>query len=64
MLSWIVTAAWSAAAALFAWYAAGVAQTITYVTLTDGRRPPRRLQLSFQLPHTHGPNHQRILPGP
>jgi tight adherence protein C len=63
MLSWIVTAAWSAAAALFAWYAAGVAQTITYVTLADGRRAERRLPLSFKLLLPLAPNLKPMMAG-
>lgn len=40
---------WALAAGLFAWYAAGVANQITYVTLADGRRQERRLPMVFRL---------------
>lgn len=40
---------WSAAAGLFAWYAAGMAGQITYVTLADGRRQERRLPVLFRI---------------
>ncbi len=40
---------WSAAAGLFAWYAAGMASQITYVTLADGRRQERRLPVLFRI---------------
>ena len=52
----LVILCWSAAAALLAWYATGVAQTITYVTLADGRRKERRLPLSFKLLLPLAPN--------
>ncbi len=64
MLSTLVIAAWSATAALFAWYAAGVAQTITYVTLADGRRKERRLPLSFKLLLPLAPNLKPMMAGP
>ncbi len=56
MLSYLLMAAWAVAAALFAWYATGVAQTITYVTLADGRQQERRLPLSFKLVLPLAPN--------
>ena len=40
---------WGAAAGGLAWYAAGVAQQITYVTLADGRHQERKLPLLFRL---------------
>ena len=64
MLDFLVIAAWSATAALFAWYAAGVAQTITYVTLADGRRKERRLPLSFKLLLPLAPNLRPMMAGP
>ena len=64
MLPILVIAAWSATAALFAWYAAGVAQTITYVTLADGRRKERRLPLSFKLLLPLAPNLKPMMAGP
>lgn len=64
MLPWFVLIAWSVAAALFAWYAAGVAQTITYVTLADGRRAERRLPLSFKLLLPLAPNLKPMMNGP
>ena len=64
MLPILVIAAWSATAALFAWYAAGVAQTITYVTLADGRRKERRLPLSFKLLLPLAPNLRPMMAGP
>lgn len=42
-------AAWVAAAVGVAWYAVGVAQEVTYVTLADGRRQERSLPLSFKM---------------
>ncbi len=56
MMQTLVILCWSAAAALLAWYATGVAQTITYVTLADGRRKERRLPLSFKLLLPLAPN--------
>ena len=44
-----VIAAWALCAALFAAYVATAAGKITYVTLADGRRMERRLQLVFRL---------------
>ena len=64
MLPILVIVAWSATAALFAWYAAGVAQTITYVTLADGRRKERRLPLSFKLLLPLAPNLKPMMAGP
>ena len=55
---------WAAAAALFAWYAAGVAQQITYVTLADGRRQERRLPLVFRLLLPLAPNVAPLFDGP
>jgi tight adherence protein C len=40
---------WATAAGMFAWYAAGVARQITYVTLADGRRQERRLPVVFRI---------------
>ena len=55
---------WAVAAALFAWYAAGVAQQITYVTLADGRRQERRLPLAFRLLLPFAPNVAPLFDGP
>ena len=49
LLQTCVIAAWALCAALFAAYAASMAQTITYVTLADGRKAERRLPLIFRL---------------
>ena len=64
MMQVLVILCWSAAAALLAWYAAGVAQTITYVTLADGRRKERRLPLSFKLLLPLAPNLRAMMEGP
>ena len=64
MMQVLVILCWSAAAALLAWYAAGVAQTITYVTLADGRRKERRLPLSFKLLLPLAPNLRPMMEGP
>ena len=63
-MSYAILLCWSAAAALAAWYAAGVAQTITYVTLADGRRKERRLPLSFKLLLPLAPNLRAMAQGP
>lgn len=55
---------WAVAAALFAWYAAGIAQQITYVTLADGRRQERRLPLVFRLLLPLAPNVAPLFDGP
>ena len=44
-----VILAWTAAAALLAFYAASIASEITYVTLADGRRTERKIPLIFRL---------------
>lgn len=44
-----VILAWTAAAALLAFYAASIASEITYVTLADGRRTERKIPLVFRL---------------
>ena len=49
MLKWATILCWATAAGFFAWYAAGVARQITYVTLADGRRQERRLPLLVRL---------------
>ena len=64
MLKVLAIACWSIAAALLAWYATGVAQTITYVTLADGRRKERRLPLSFKLLLPLAPNLRPMMQGP
>ncbi len=64
MMQVLVILCWFTAAALLAWYAAGVAQTITYVTLADGRRKERRLPLSFKLLLPFAPNLRTIMEGP
>ena len=63
MLQVLVILCWSAAAALLAWYATGVAQTITYVTLADGRRKERRLPLTFKLLLPLAPNLRPMMEG-
>lgn len=55
---------WTAAAALFATYAAGVARQLTYVTLADGRRQERTLPLLFRLLLPLGPNLRPMMSGP
>ena len=64
MPAFVVIAAWTLTAALFAWYAAGVAQTITYVTLADGRRQERRLPLTFKLLLPLAPNLRGMVTSP
>ena len=49
ILGWAGAILWMASAALFTWYAMGVAQQITYVTLADGRKQERRIPLIFRL---------------
>ena len=44
-----VIRAWTAAAALLAFYAASIASEITYVTLADGRKTERKIPLIFRL---------------
>ena len=44
-----VILAWTAAAALLAFYAASIASEITYVTLADGRKTERKIPLIFRL---------------
>lgn len=44
-----VILAWTAAAALLAFYAASIASEITYVTLADGRKTERKIPLVFRL---------------
>ena len=44
-----VILAWTAAAALLAFYAASIASEITYVTLADGRKTERKIPLMFRL---------------
>lgn len=63
MLKVLAIACWSIAAAFLAWYATGVAQTITYVTLADGRRKERRLPLSFKLLLPLAPNLRPMMEG-
>lgn len=48
--------AWASAAGLFAWYAAGAASQIAYVTLADGRRQERRLPFVFRMLLPLAPN--------
>ena len=57
-------ALWAIAAALFAWYASGVARQITYVTLADGRRQERRLPPVFRLLLPLAPNFRPLFDGP
>ena len=44
-----VILAWTAAAALLAFYAASIASEITYVTLADGRKTERKIPIIFRL---------------
>lgn len=55
---------WSAAAGLFAWYAAGMASQITYVTLADGRRQERRLPVLFRILLPLTPNLKQLAMSP
>ena len=64
LLEILVTLAWTITAALFAWYATGIAQTITYVTLAAGRRQERRLPFSFKLLLPLAPNLKPMLMSP
>ncbi len=54
---------WTAAASLFAAYAAGVARQLTYVTLADGRRQERTLPLMFRLLLPLAPNLRPMMTG-
>jgi len=56
--------AWATAAGLFAWYAAGVASQIAYVTLADGRQQERRIPLAFRLLLPLTPNLRQVTGGP
>lgn len=49
ILQTAVILAWTAAAVLFAVYAASIAGEITYVTLADGRKTERKIPLVFRL---------------
>lgn len=60
----LILLCWTAAAALFAWYALGVARQITYVTLADGRRQERTLPLHFRLLLPMAPNVKPLMSSP
>ncbi len=47
---------WTVAGGMFAWYVAGIAKQITYVTLADGRREERRIPLLFRIMLPFAPN--------
>lgn len=57
-------AAWAVAATGIAWYAASIAQEVTYVTLADGRRQERSLPLSFKMLLPFVGNLQRVVSRP
>jgi tight adherence protein C len=59
-----VILAWTAAAALLAFYAASVASEITYVTLADGRKTERKIPLVFRLLLPFVSNLSRIVEKP
>lgn len=56
--------AWASAAGLFAWYAAGAASQIAYVTLADGRRQERRLPFVFRMLLPLAPNLKPMMVNP
>lgn len=56
--------AWASAAGLFAWYAAGAASQIAYVTLADGRRQERRLPFVFRMLLPLAPNLKPMMKSP
>ena len=63
-LGWAGAILWMASAALFTWYAMGVAQQITYVTLADGRKQERRIPLIFRLLLPLTPNVKGLMLSP
>lgn len=64
ILGWAGAILWMASAALFTWYAIGVAQQITYVTLADGRKQERRIPLIFRLLLPLTPNVKGLMLSP
>jgi tight adherence protein C len=64
MLQIAVILAWTAAAVLFAVYAASIASEITYVTLADGRKTERKIPLLFRLLLPFVPNLRRFVNRP
>jgi len=56
--------AWASVAGLFAWYAAGAASKIAYVTLADGRRQERRLPFVFRILLPLTPNLKSMMLNP
>ncbi len=60
----LIILCWTAAGALMAWYALGVARQITYVTLADGRRQERTLPLLFRLLLPLAPNVKPMMNSP
>ena len=64
ILGWAGAILWMASAALFTWYAMGVAQQITYVTLADGRKQERRIPLIFRLLLPLTPNVKGLMLSP
>lgn len=63
-LGWAGAVFWMASAALFTWYAIGVARQITYVTLADGRKQERRIPLIFKLLLPLTPNVKGLMLSP
>jgi tight adherence protein C len=63
-LGWAGAVFWMASAALFTWYAIGVARQITYVTLADGRKQERRIPLIFKLLLPLTPNVKGLMTSP
>jgi len=64
ILPYSIAICWATAAALFAWYALGVARQITYVTLADGRRQERTLPLLYRLLLPLAPNLKPLMTSP
>ena len=60
----LVIVFWVLAAAAFGLYVGSIAQTITYVTLADGRRQARSIPLVFRVLLPLAPNFRRWLRGP
>lgn len=61
---WVGAILWMASAMLFTWYAIGVAQQITYVTLADGRKQERSIPLIFRLLLPLTPNVKGLMLSP
>ncbi len=64
ILTIVVMAAWSLAAAGFAWYLASLAGEVTYVTLADGRRQARSIPILFRALLPFAPNFTRLVRRP